>query len=418
MPKGPHESRLDTYVANGSVASIRHAAHLWDQGSTVLQRLSHALESTKPDLLTRFGPQTGKQAALAFDKVAKSVRDQAAEMAKASGALTSAGDALEDAQATHQKLGNAPASPPSDPTLKSGESPEHFHQRQRDANGAQSTYATESAAREQQSQQAVSDVDTHYGQAITVMESIHGQPPTVGGESGGTGAGTVPAGSIPNGSLPPGYQPPSYPHPGLHPTPWEPPTGHQHDPPPTVDPPPHHPVNQPTDPGTGDPGSGGHDGPGGPGTTTGHPGIPQGPGFPGNLPPGTTTPTGGIPTTDLPPGSLSTGPSSTLVGGLMSGTMIGGASGLSGALRRSSVTGAALTEEQILASRTAGTAGAAAGGRGGAAGATGAGRGTGGTGAGGRGGKGRKKPKKGDVDFFEDNDDWLDDEEAAPGVLH
>jgi hypothetical protein len=44
--------------------------------------------------------------------------------------------------------------------------------------------------------------------------------------------------------------------------------------------------------------------------------------------------------------------------------------------------------------------------------------GSAGGGAGGRGDRGRKKKRTPGVDFFEDNEDWLDEDEAAPGVLH
>jgi hypothetical protein len=104
----------------------------------------------------------------------------------------------------------------------------------------------------------------------------------------------------------------------------------------------------------------------------------------------------------------------------MTGGLVSGASGLSNALRGSATT-AALTEEELLAaSRSSGTAAGPAGARGAAAGATGTSRGRGGrgTGAGGRGDRGRKKKRKPGVDNFWDNDDWLDEDEASPPVLH
>jgi hypothetical protein len=132
MPKGPQELRLDSYVAGGSVASIRHSAHVWTRGQRVLERLATALETVKPQLDDTFGPQTGPAAAAAFEKVAGNVRDQAAEMQRASGALTTAADALDDAQTTHSRLGTAPAAPPADASQRSGETAEAFHLRQRD----------------------------------------------------------------------------------------------------------------------------------------------------------------------------------------------------------------------------------------------------------------------------------------------
>jgi hypothetical protein len=317
-------------------------------------------------------------------------------MQKASTALGTAGDALEDAQTTHHRLGNAPASPPADPTQKAGETSEDFHSRQRTAHAAQGHYATESAERERQSLAATHDVDTTYDQAIKVMESIHGQPRRTGGTGTGAGSGTISGGGV----APPGHHgsinPPPYvgindPHPRHDPTGHDHgPGGHDHDPG-TIDDPPHY----------GDPGS------------------PQGPGgYPtpdsGSTPPGAGPPPSG--------GNLPTGPTSTVIGGLISGGIVGGTSGLTGAMRTSAMS--ALTAEEqaaLTASRTTG-AGAtrlsSGAGRGGAVGMSGRSRGGGaGAGAGGRVGRGRKKRRPDGTDFFEDDEDWLDDDEAAPGVL-
>jgi len=397
MPKGPHEQRLDGYVTGGKVDNIRHSAHVWDAGHHVLTNLATALESAKPQLMDRFGPQTGPAAVKAFQKVADNVRSQANEMKKASTALGTAGDALEDAQTTHHKLGNAPASPPSDPTQKAGETVEDFHTRQKSANAAQSHYATESADRERQSQTAIHDVDTKYDQAIKVMESIHGQPRRTGGTGTGTGTGSIPGGGVAppghHGSIDPPHTEVNDPHP------WYDPTGHEH--------------------GPGGHDTSGHDDPGGYDDPPqyGDPGSPQGPGSYPTPGPGGTPPGGGLPPSG---GHLPTGPTSTAIGGLISGGILGGTSGLTGAMRTSAMS--ALTAEEqaaLAASRTSGAgASAAAAGRGGAVGASGSSRGAGGgAGAGGRGGRGRKKKRPDGTDFFEDNEDWLDDEEAAPGVL-
>jgi hypothetical protein len=411
MPKGPHEARLDTYVAGGSVSNIRHAAQVWDKGQKVLEDLATALDSAKPHLMNRFGPQTGPAAVAAFAKVAHNVRSQAAEMQKAVSALKSAGDALEDAQTMHQHLGNAPASPPADPSQKAGETAEAFHLRQRDTNAAQSHYASVLADRESKSQQATQDVDTKYEHAISVMENIHGQPRTTTG-GGGAGGG----GAVPGGALPPG---PGRTNGGGH-RPTVLTGGHVTDG--------THTGGTDTGGGTttaGGTDTGGTDAP----PTYGDPGASQGPGHPGGTPypgdPGETTPPGGLPSGTTGP----TGPSatSTAVGGVLSGGILGGTSSLSSAMRSTVSSGmlsrsALSAEEQaLLASRATGTSGAtgaATAGRGGAVGMTGSGRGgAGGAGAGGRGDRGRKKKKANGVDFFEDNDDWVDDDEAAPGVL-
>jgi hypothetical protein len=401
MPKGPHEQRLDGYVTGGKVDNIRHSAHVWDAGHHVLANLATALESAKPQLMDRFGPQTGPAAVKAFQKVADNVRAQANEMKKASTALGSAGDALEDAQTTHHKLGNAPASPPTDPTQKAGETSEGFHTRQKSAHAAQSHYATESADRERQSQSAIHDVDTKYDHAIQVMENIHGRP-TPAGHGGGSGGG----GPVPGGGLPPGTDTGGG---GRHP---------QHTITGGVDYPGHHHTG-----GTDDGNDNGDDTGGGTTDlppTYGDPGSPQGPGGFPTPGPGSTPPGGGLPPNA---GHLPTGPTSTAIGGLLSGGIVGGTSGLTGAMRTSAMCALTAEEQAALASSRTTGAGAsgvgAAGGRGGAVGMSGSSRGAGGgAGAGGRGGRGRKKKRPDGTDFFEDNEDWVDDDEAAPGVLH
>jgi hypothetical protein len=81
----------------------------------------------------------------------------------------------------------------------------------------------------------------------------------------------------------------------------------------------------------------------------------------------------------------------------------------------------------LSASRTTGTPSTTAGavaGRGGAVGMTGSSRaGAGGStrgagaGAGSRGDRGRKRRRPAGTGFFDDGEDWLDDDETAPGVL-
>ncbi len=416
MPKGPHELRLDTYVTGGSVDTIRHSARVWTQGQRVLERLATALETAKPQLMQKFGPQTGPAAAAAFEKVAGNVRDQAKEMQRASGALTTAADALQDAQTTHHHLGNAPASPPPDASQKSGESAEAFHLRQRDVTSAQNHYATVSAQREQESQRATRGVDTKYDHAIQVMQSIHGQPARTGHGTGGSGGSGVPAGSVP--------PPSSTSAGGPHDSSWLTPTGGQHHP------------GQPTDGGT----DGGTDNGTDNGTDTGgvnspptydDPGVPQGPGSadPGYAGPGSPTVPGGTAPTS-PSGHVSLGPTatSTVAGGVISTGIVGGTTGFTNAMRTGAMT--TMTAEQqaaLSASRTTGTTTTATGavaGRGGAVGMTGssrAGAGGGtrgaGVGAGSRGDRGKKRRRPAGTDFFDDGEDWLDDDETSPGVL-
>ncbi len=339
---------------------------MWTRGQRVLERLATALETVKPQLDDKFGPQTGPAAAAAFEKVAGNVRDQAAEMQRASGALTTAADALDDAQTTHHRLGNAPASPPADASQRSGETAEAFHLRQRDVTASQHHYAAEAAQRERDSQVAVHTVDTKYDHAIKVMESIHGRPARPGQGSGSGGGGEVPRGSVPGPSSTTGAPtgPAWHPTTGGHDTPGGThDDGHQHG----------HVPGGPTDPG-------GTDEP----PTYDDPGVPQGPGYDPGSPPQSP---GGVPF--VPAGSPQLGPVATspALGGLLSGGILGGTSGLTNGLSNTIRTSAMATltaEEQAArsASRTTGASAAVAA-RGGTVAMTGSGRGTGaGAGAG------------------------------------
>ncbi len=410
MPKGPQELRLDTYVAGGSVASIRHSAHVWTQGQRVLERLATALETVKPQLNDKFGPQTGPAASAAFEKVARNVREQASEMQRASGALTTAADALHDAQTTHHRLGNSPAAPPADAAQRSGESAEAFHVRQRNVTASQHHYASESAQRERDSQAAIHTVDSTYDHAIKVMERIHGQPARDHGSSGGGGSDGAPHGSVPAPPTSTG---------GPHGSTWHPTTGGHDSPGGTHD------GGHDTGHDDGHHTTGGTDDP----PTYDDPGVPQGPGW---VDPGApqAQPPGGVPFGPSSAPHLGPVATSPAVGSILSGGIVGGTTGLSNGLSNAmrSSTMATLTAEQqaaLSASRPTSTSGAAAvAGRGGAVGMTGSSRASArggargaGIGAGGRRDRGRDKKRRAGTDFFEDAEDWLDDDEASPGVL-
>ena len=431
MPKGPNEARLDSYLVGEKAHDIQAASDLWRKGSKVLDDLAQALTAAKPHVEERFGTgsQTGRAAGHAFATVATYVAAQSTEMQDASTALDSAHAALLHARSVQTKNNGDPLGQrPADATHLSTDHGDAFHNRQLQVGKQQKAYDAQYSDHEQASQEALTRIHTDYTSAIKVMEKIHGNPPTPQGSGGGTAGGSTSGGTGPGStSVPvaPGghmttYQPShhqqtTYVHSGPQPT-----TGHL---------PGHPPQSHPTHyPDPGQTGPGGPGGPGGQGWPTGdHPGVPQGP---GSYPDGQYPGTGGLPGTNtssgITPGTTS-GPSSTMVGGLMSGTMIGGASGLSGAFRSSAMTSAP-TEEELLASRTSGVAraggmveeGGVLGSRGGSAtggaGSRTSGRGSGG-GVDGRGGK-RKKRAKGSVDFFEDNEGWLEDDEASPGVLH
>ena len=418
MAKGPHEAKLAEYVSEARLHSVREAQAVWTKGAQVLDDLAAALDKAKPHLMHRFGPETGPAAVAAFDKVRQNVLDQTKEMHHASKALSDAGDALDHGQKVHDSLAGSELGPaPQDPVRTATESDAHYAKRQQATSQDQHAYSGAYHDRETKAQKAMQVMDTHYESATQVMESIHGRPRATTGGGGGTGGTGTGGGSLPprSGTVPSGG-------------------GHHHSgtPGPTVvigdpgyvDEGPHHTVHPPYYP-PYDPNGGGDGGnppitdyPGG---GYQHPGVPQGPG--GYVPGGAPTPVGGVPTdAGTLSGTTSAGPS-TLAGGLLGGSVLGGASltgstGLSGVAVRGGLTSSSGTLGATSRTAARGTLGAAEGEEGAAGSGRGSSRGAGagGSGAGGRGGKKDKRGRK-KGEFFEDDEDWLDDDEAAPPVL-
>lgn len=246
-------------------------------------------------------------------------------MTKAKSSLTDAGAALSDAVVLQQSLqGSSLAAEPQPPTQKAGESHQDFALRQQDSSKAHTAYAAEYDRREAQSAHKTGEVDKNYTAAVEVMEQINGNPdrPRTSGSGGGGGSttGGMPGstgGGLPGstgGRLPTGG--------GTHhggdlasTTVGNPPAPTHH----------HQQLHPHTDegypPGYLPP----TDGSGGP-PVYGNPGESQGAGYPGS-----TGPVSG--STGTPGTSGSLPGSSVAVGGVLGGGRLGGASGLSAALR-------------------------------------------------------------------------------------
>jgi len=431
MAKGPEVLRLEQALSGAAEAQVQAAIDEWNDGANLLDTVRDALEGAAPTMAHQLGPQAGEAAAQAFTTMAAKVEGRRQQMAEAGLALIKAKTALVAAREVQASFGGdltepAPFRP--DPTADEMDQikAHQIHTAQVDS------YNAAFAAREEKARVANENLKAAYTDSTQTMKQIHGEPDdptstppqrsaggvgTGGGAGGGAGAGGTGGAWTGGGGG------------GRNPGPVT-----TSDPDPTRDP-----QSQPQSQPQPVPDSG-NDLP---------PGLPQGPSVPG-----TTTP--GVPGTSPVP--VASGGGSNLGGlaGALGGGLLGGAAGIGGSVRggltgvptgsttssgaraigSTTRTGTAGTLGRgatpgAAAGRAAGRAGSpgsagrttgssgAAGGRGkpGARGVAAAGRGTGAGAATGRNGRTKDRDEAVDNEFFEDVQDWVDDEDAAPGVL-
>lgn len=448
MAMGPHEQRLREAVDPAVRSQVDAAQRAWAKGGRLLDAVAVAIANARDSKgAASLGDTTRARARLAFDAMHKRVNDRAVEMKEAATALENASAALAAAESVRDQFDAQ--GPLNEPTPPDWSLDEIDQIRQLKTHHQQvSAYHAQHEAREAAALEAKRQMDETYRESTATMAKVHGDKPpgedSGGGSSGGGGAkgghdGTpsarFPAGGGGNADGEGGTRGPQVDHTsddGPHGTPEDP----------TV-------PTDPTDP-----------------TTTLPPGIPQGPSTSTTTgPPAvitTTTPVSTAPSTSPSGGSTLAG-----VAGALGGGLLGGAAGVGGAVRGGTTavptgstigggrsigstsrtaaagtlgrggTGATTpvsaggTTGRGASSRSAGVTGRSAGataGRG--AGAPG-GRGTSGSrGAGATraagvgaavGGRGRARTdepaQRPDEEFFDDGKDWLDDEDAAPGVI-
>lgn len=442
MAMGPEEARLRTWLAGADKARIARARDEWSTGADTLRAVATALERAAPRIHTQF-KETGPAAARAFATVADKVRERSQQMLDASTALDAAHAAVDRSEKLRDHFDAHPlAEPGPAPKPSPGPSRPEDVDALRAYHTQQATYDSAVAQREQQAEAANTHMTTVYASSTETMKKVHGEPDavpptTTSGGGGGGGGTTAPTTTThaPGGSR-------GIPTTGggsLHTITIT--DGHPTSPPPTG------PTHQGATPGA-------PDGP----TTGGH-----------HLPPGSsqsgspTVPAAAVPSGSTGPGALSGGPGTggsgglggATVGGLagaVGGGAIGGMAGIGGAVRgplgvptsgagsTSGTGGRSIGSTSRASGAARGALGrggmveeeGAAGGRGGSSGARSAGGGTRGAGGragsrgqaggrgsagGGQGGRTRKDPRKKSTDLFEEEQDWIDDEGAAPGVI-
>jgi hypothetical protein len=399
---GANEQKLREHLSSSRVWQVFTAEFQWSQGEKALQKVADAIEDARPLAKRNLGRHTADQADKAFVAMHAKVKERQEQLKRGAEALGEAKAAISRAEAVVR--GFDADGPISEPTPPEWSDDEIDQIRQLKVHGARMTaYNNAVAEREQAAMAAIQDVDATNQTSTATMREIQGKRPEDSGSGGGSGTPGGGGGSLPpgTGGTPPRYDdPPTY-DPPTNPT-FDPPTGSPTQDPPTYDPP----TGGTVDPPTGETG-------------------------PGNAPVLTTPPSGtfggmaGAIGGGLAGGAIGMGAIRAGAIGGVGSTAASGArpigstarSGASGALGRGAAAGGTPTRA------TAGRAGAAGAGAGrgaagrGAGGRGAAGRGAGAGGAGGRGGRRGKDDKPAEVDHLLDDHDWIDDEDAAPGVI-
>jgi hypothetical protein len=424
---GPKQRLLASYVTSADDSALDGASTQWKTGEGLLRRLATELDTKAKSIGTdeRFSGESATAASQAFSQSAKKMNDRADQMRDGSGAFTAAAHAVRQAQKASTGFSeHAGEHPPQQPPDLSDV------QAQRDWKTQNTQFWNGYTSREGEAGDAIEALQDNHRTQAAVFARIHGETPPPP-ESTGGGTNPVRAGTPTTiGHVPTTGQVKDHEgtvldpvHSGTH--------DHSHVdvPTPVVDPglPPHHP------------------------STEVDPGIPQGP-HPSQsttLPPATGLPgqLGGVGTVGGGVGAI--GGVGAVAGGALGGAAAAGLVGslggglnglvpLNGGIRRglsaSGVRGIGATSRigtgSVLGRGTGTTGRAGAGGMSTRNGGRGGGRGAGtrgsrgragsrGSGAGAGAGRNDKDKRREDEerDLFDDGSDWIDDGDAAPGLL-
>lgn len=427
MATGPQRARLDRAVNGAIDSAVDDSSFEWRRCASIMDQIATALVQASPTVKEEIGGQTGPAVDAAFTRSADGMSKKRADLMKGVTALDQAAEVIRASRQEQQALAGQPLSEPAPYRAPSGQPTEQDLQEEAQSRQAHADYAAAFADQERRAKEQADRMDRVFEHSTAVMKEIHGVPDPEprdaggGGGAGGSGGGGgvtpasgpgAPATGGPHGGRPPGAHGPSGPHgPGL--TPYQP-------------------------------------GSGGPVPVIGG-AAPQGGGTPFEYTPGSgagqvpiSSASGGVSgaaglgVVGAAGGALGGG---MLATGLAAGGLRGGAvpvvagpgtaasgvrgigatarSGVSGALGRvgGGAPGAAVGQTPASTARNGSRTGAGSRtgtgsrvGRGaGTAGATGA------AGAGGRRGKDDEKRRQGEL--YDVAEDWVDDEDAAPGVL-
>lgn len=385
--------------------------------------------SAIPEVKEGVKTETGMAALTAMQATAQRALDRAVEMESAAQALDRVVTKIDHAESKLASMRGAPLTAPPSPSYPPDQTPQEAADTERQYNNDKSAYDTAVGNRELEAKQAADDVDKEMAAAAVVMSKIHGEGDSEDITFSKTGASSQSGWfrdptltPIDTGNNPP--PPPRWPTPQpapVDPNPWDPPTWPTDPHPPYLgDPDPHGPVDPWHPPG--------YD-PTNPGDVPGSTLAPSPVAYdPGQFDPTTDCQpetTAGYGTADTSSGSGQIGPGGLAAAGGLSGALGAGAlRGLAGRLSTSAVAPSAIPGTTAAGARTGGVGSAARG-----AGAAGRGAMAGGMAAGSRGGtrgggagagarrRGKGKKRGASAGYDEDAEQWIDDEDAGPGVL-
>lgn len=430
---GPKQRMLASYVASANPEQLDAAGQQWTTAEGLLRRLSQQLDSRSQSIGSdhRFSGESATAAKTAFSHSSTKMGDRADQMRDGADAFQKAAHAVRQAQKASDGFAkHAGDQPPQQPPDRSDAAA------QRDWKTQNNQFWNHYGDSETSAGDAISALSDNHRTQAAVFAKIHGEtpPPPPPKSSGHTPVTTGTSHTPTHVPLPNVV---NHEHNDLDPQDND---HHVHTPvdvPPlvVVDPglPTHHTPGQ-VDPGIPQgPGQGSTvpSGPGLPGSVGGVGSVGGGVGAAGGVGAVAGGALGGVAAAGLAAGGLNGGLNGLVpmgsAGGIRGGLSASGVRGI-GATSRTGVgsvlgrgTGAAGSRAGAggMASRSGGSKGRgssrSAGGRGsrGRAGARGAGVGAGA----GRNGKDKKKGRGEDRDLFDDGADWIDDEDAAPGVL-
>jgi hypothetical protein len=189
MSKGPQEARLDRAVSGAARSAIQAAEQEWRNGARSLGNVAIALDQAGPEVIANFGgTHTGPAAQRAFAKVAEKVRARKAQMEQAADALARADAAVGQAQQVQASLGALPSAP-SRPDIAPGTNDADAVRQQRAYSTQLGSYHAAMADREARAEAAANEMDRVYRESTSTMEQVHGEPTARDGGAGAAGGG-------------------------------------------------------------------------------------------------------------------------------------------------------------------------------------------------------------------------------------
>lgn len=431
MPDGPQRLRLDHALDTADRGGIDLGSTEW---SLLSQRLARIASSLDQASTVDIRGETGRSMKGAFTASATGLRQKVEVLVEGQGALNDAASALDRARTARTAMDADPEMQVGSPPTAFQPDPEKTAAENRTDRGLHDGQVTQywgrHARREAESKRIADQLDQDYARAAERMKKVHGEPDPKTTEHG-TGRGGGGRGSAPGGGGGTTYGPRG---PGSSGDPVGPshPTGDG----------PHDPTGTQGDPTTGadqDPGradtldpstAGDSVTPVGAGTGSTSASLPGGmsPGAAGGMAAGiagglgvrglTNALRGGVATPGQAARSGAAKPIGSTTRSAVSGALgRGGAAPAAGSTARGAAGGRGAAGRAGAPGQSTGQRGGPGAGRGGTAGRGSGGRGAVGVGAGrGRGSKDDERdPSTGDL--FDDGHDWVDDEDAATGVL-